>query len=315
MMEKRIGKEFQWPEDIFRITIKDKEPAIEYGQYFGEFITLRAGIIRGFIERVRKLTEAQKRKVEFWDYTGSWYPLYYQVGANWASENYETAEYPWVDLKQYQKTGYAEKLDGLLSGFYYTYVTEQEAKDAKQPAYWYSVEGSGRLAASVTMNAVPVVGSLFLDQYRDHPEAMTQAVSMCMKKSAGCMLFDLSYLVDNDWWKYVTVGTNKEYEQKPLLESSLTELSALWKECFPEEFIPSEGKLYENTFGDELFCKEASFGLVDKGNQLIGAVICKKAKDTDELYPNCAWLTALLVKPEYRNAGLGTKLYQAAEEA
>lgn len=204
--EQYIGREHNWPEDIYRFREKDGKQEIEYGSLFGEFLTFRAGIISSFIEKVRRLVDAQPGKIEFWDYTGSWYPLYYQVGANWASRNYDTLEYPWVDTEKYRKTGYAEQLDGLMSGFYYSYVTEQEAKEADQPAYWYSVEGSGRIASQVTRNAVPVVGSLFLAQYRDSLGAMTEAVNMCFQTSSGCMLFDLSYLVENDWWRYVSIN-------------------------------------------------------------------------------------------------------------
>mgnify|MGYP000214190553 CR=1 FL=1 len=47
-------------------------------------------------------------EIEFCDYTGSWYPLYYQVGANWASEQYESTEFPWCDAGKLAQTGYAE---------------------------------------------------------------------------------------------------------------------------------------------------------------------------------------------------------------
>ncbi len=204
--EQYIGREHNWPEDIYCFREKDGKQELQYGELFGEFLTFRAGLISSFVERVRRLVDAQQKKIEFWDYTGSWYPLYYQVGANWASTNYKAVEYPWVDEKKYRKTGYAEQLDGLMSGFYYPQVTEQEAEEANQPAYWYSVEGSGRMANKVTMNAVPVVGSLFLAQYQDNLDAMTKAVKMCFQTSTGCMLFDLSYLVENDWWRYISLN-------------------------------------------------------------------------------------------------------------
>jgi GNAT superfamily N-acetyltransferase len=286
---------------------------IEYGEYFGEFITFRAGIIRNFIEQIRKLVDSQPRKVEFWDYTGSWYPLYYQVGANWASENYEAKEYPWVDPQKYKKTGYAEQLRGLFSGFYYSYVTEQEAEAANQPAYWYSVEGSGRLAYGVTQNTVPIVGSLFLQQYSENLESMTAAVNICFQKSSGCMLFDLSYLIENDWWKYVTVKSQNDFVIEPMEADSLPELRQLWAECFPVEFQVSEERLWNSTFLDELLCQEATLCIRSKEEKkLLGAILCKTSGEEDEVCASCAWITALLVKPEYQNKGYGTRLYQAA---
>lgn len=313
--EQFIGGTCAWPEDIYRINENGDQIEIEYGKYFGDFVTFRADVIRQFIEKVRALVDAQSRKIEFWDYTGSWYPLYYQVGANWASKTYEAKAYPWIDLEKYKKTGYAEQLDGLLSGFYYSYVTEQEAKQANQPAYWYSVEGSGRLAAEVTKNMVPIVGSLFLEQYRDNLASMKEAVKMCFKTSVGCMLFDLSYLVDNDWWQYVTVKSSEEFTLEVMKESSFPEFMDLWKACFPDEFRVTEAQLRDRTFQDERLCQKATLCIRSKeDNQLLGAIVCKTGKADDEMYQDSSWLTALLVKPEYQNKGYGKKLYDAAEK-
>ncbi len=314
--EQYIGRECNWPEDIYRVKENNGKLEIEYGDCFGEFITFRAGIINGFIKRVRKLVDTQPGKLEFLDYTGSWYPLYYQVGANWASENYEAKEYPWVDTSKYKMTGYAEQLDGLLSGFYYSYVTEQEAKEANQPAYWYSVEGSGRMAYGVTQNTVPIVGSLFLQQYSDNLEAMTQAVEMCFQISSGCMLFDLSYLTENDWWRYVTVKSREESVIEPLQADSLPELMELWKECFPVEYTVLKEQLACAVFLDKQFYPEASLCIRSKADKkLLGVIVCKIADEADELSPGCAWITTLLVKPEYQSKGYGKRLYEAAFKA
>lgn len=317
--KKRWEQQFKvscnWPEDIYRMKEEDGKLQIEYGNFFGEFLTFRAKTIADFIRRVRKLAESRERKLEFLDYTGSWYPLYYQVGANWASKNYEGDDYPFVDVQEYKKTGYAEELDGLLSGFYYPYVTEQEAEKAEQPAFWYSVEGAARLAGHVTQNAVDIAGSLFLEQYREKPEDMARAVKMCFEKSAGCMLFDLSYLVDNDWWSYVSVEEEKEFSLEPLLKENMAELLPLWRECFPEEFQVTEERLYRCTFLDEQFCQEASLCIRSReGRKLLGAILCKKSERLGKEQTATAWITALLVKPEFQNRGLGKQLYLAAQK-
>ena len=144
-------------------------------------------------------------KVRFMDYTGSWYPLYYQVGANWADSRYETVEFPWCDRNKLRLSAYAKYVDELFSGCYYEEVTIEEAHKNKRPADWYSVEGAGILAEQVTCHKEGLVDCLFLDQYKDQPEKISQAIYQCMEQSAGCMLFDLSYLVSNDWWKYVNM--------------------------------------------------------------------------------------------------------------
>lgn len=188
-----------WPKDVYSFKAKNEEMNIEYGPLFGEWIEFRATYIKKFITEVRAAIDASKRKVEFIDYTGSWYPIYYLVGANWAKEGYVPDEYPGVN-KSYGNTGYAEYLDKLLSGFYYEDVTIDEALKNNKPHYWYSVEGSGDMVEKVVGNAVSYMGSLFLKQYEGSPEKFNRAVKMCFEKSKGCMLFDLCYLDDYNWW-------------------------------------------------------------------------------------------------------------------
>lgn len=194
------GRVRNWPEDIFKLRISDGNVDVAYGPLFGKWITFRAAIIKKFIVEVNRIVGNSGRKLELLDYTGSWYPLYYLVGANWASSQYVPDEYPWVQ-SEYADTGYAEYIDGLLSGFYYEDVTINDAMAHGKPAYWYSVEGSGDMVEKVVKKAVPYIGSLYLKQYEGNPEAFKNAVDMCFKKSQGCMLFDLCYIDDYGWWQ------------------------------------------------------------------------------------------------------------------
>lgn len=66
-------------------------------------------IIHDFIVKVKQMLR-EYPDVEFCDYTGSWYPLYYQVGVNWADQTYAGNEFPWCDKAKLQQTAYAEKL-------------------------------------------------------------------------------------------------------------------------------------------------------------------------------------------------------------
>jgi hypothetical protein len=188
-----------WPEDIYNLSDDGQGLQVEYGPVFGSWITFRAAVIKEFILEASKIVEKSGKKTLFCDYTGSWYPIYYLVGVNWASSGYLPEEYPWVG-GEYSETGYAEALDVLFSGFYYPDVTIEEAAASKQPAYWYSVEGSGDIVKKVVGDSVPVVGSLFLQQYEGKPEVFKAAVEMCFKKSGSCMLFDICYIDSYNWW-------------------------------------------------------------------------------------------------------------------
>lgn len=190
----------QWPEDIYKLENNGEVISTFFGTRFGEWVEFRASVIKNFVLKVRKIVDHAGKNVELIDYTGSWYPLYHLVGANWASEKYHPEEYEWAG-DTYSKTGYAEKIDKLMSGFYYPEVTMEEAKENGRPDYWYSVEGSAKMADKVTMGTVPIIGSLFLRQYEGNPEQFQKAVEMCFKQSSGCMLFDLCYVDDYSWWE------------------------------------------------------------------------------------------------------------------
>lgn len=193
------------PEDIYKLTKVNGEIEITYGKYFGSFNTFRAKVIHDVICKFRKMIDNAERKVEFVDYTGSWYPEYFMVAANWASKDHIETSYPNTDGVEYATTGYIKEVDRMLSGFYYEDVTIEEAREHNQPADWYSVEGSADMAYGVTKREKPMIGSLYLFQYYNKPEDFKRAVDMCFKVSDGCMLFDLVYLVDYDWWDMATI--------------------------------------------------------------------------------------------------------------
>ena len=188
--------------DIYKLVKKDGELSVEYGKYFGSYNTFRAQMICDFIRKVRETVDKANKKIEFVDYTGSWYPLYHLVAANWASASHLPDCYPNTDPAEYAKTGYIHHVDRMLSGFYYEDVTMAEAAEHNMPAYWYSVEGSAKIAYEVTKNERPILGSLFLHQYKDDPKNIARAIEMCFKASDGCMLFDLCYLMHHDWFEY-----------------------------------------------------------------------------------------------------------------
>lgn len=202
--EEFIGEKVNnWPKDIYKLRMDEHgKKHVLYGSLFGKWITFKAYIIKRFILKIRSIINNLNKKVEFIDYVGSWYPLYYQVGANWASEKYIPEDYPWVS-KEYSKTGYAEYVDKLMSGFYYPEVTIDEAIKNNRPAYWYCVEGSSVIAKKATMGVTPIIGSLFVKQYEDNPDQFNKAINMCFNKSQGCMIFDLCYIDDYNWWNLI----------------------------------------------------------------------------------------------------------------
>src|SRR5690606_9487812 len=98
-------------------------------------------------------------------------------GVNWASKTYQP-DYDWAS-PDYHKTGYAEMLDFLMTGNYFSEVTREEAEEKGNPD-WYSVEGSADIAMDVVNEATFVYGSLYLLQYKDRPDQFKRALEMAL---------------------------------------------------------------------------------------------------------------------------------------
>lgn len=207
--ENWLGRKINFPDDIFKI----QGDSIVRGRYFKEWIKWRALTIKKFFERARKIVKDLKPNVLFGDYAGSWYLSYYELGVNWASEKYKP-NFDWA-TEDYNETGYAELLDFLCSGLYFYEITKEEVEskdmiDASKLTeagmklgknVWYSVEGAGELVKKVTMNAVPVYGSLYVEQYKGEPERFKKAVKMALDKTDGVMIFDLVHIENYNLWE------------------------------------------------------------------------------------------------------------------
>lgn len=99
----------RWPEDMYTIVQTKNGYQEKPGRYFGTFITWRMQIIHDFIVKVKQMLR-EYPDVEFCDYTGSWYPLYYQVGVNWADQTYAGNEFPGVIKQNCSRQLMQEKL-------------------------------------------------------------------------------------------------------------------------------------------------------------------------------------------------------------
>jgi hypothetical protein len=211
----------KFPEDILYWQ-KDSNGSYDWkpGKYFNKWIEWRASLIYTFIKDVRKELKAIKPDLMISDYAGSWYPTYYEVGVNWASSKYDPSkDYSWA-TKRYKKYGYAELLDEFQAGLYYIEVTTDElnkrnseslkgrteAAMGKGRDSWYSVEGAAKMSKKIMYGAVPVVGSIYVDQYQNDAAQFSRAITMAIKESDGLMVFDIVHVIKKDWWNALKLG-------------------------------------------------------------------------------------------------------------
>lgn len=186
----------RWPEDVFTRRPAPAD-AIDRGPLFGKWVCFRAQVMRDFLAEAREVVKSARPEALLGIYVGSWYPLYYDVGVNWGSPGHKAA-YDWWP-EGYEKTGYADLVDYMCTGCYYTYPTRREAA-ANGEEEWKSVEAAAEESMAAVEDATFVYGSLYVLQYKGKPGSFAQAIRQCLDKTQGCMIFDLVYVRDYDWW-------------------------------------------------------------------------------------------------------------------
>ena len=211
--EKFINKKIDnFPDDIYFYKKSENKPQLVRGPLFNQWLEYRASVIYNFMTEARRVCKEVNPEIIFGVYTGAWYPLYYDVGVNWASKKYDPSlEYDWA-TPNYKNYGYAELLDFYTTGCYFYEVTKEEVEKLNEVTkrteagmgegkeYWYSVEGSAEIAKLVIADVLPVIGVLYVEQYENNIDQFIKAMNACLEKSDGLMIFDIVHLINKGWW-------------------------------------------------------------------------------------------------------------------
>ena len=171
------------------------------GKYYNKWLLYRTGVIHDFFKKARAAVKGVKSNVSFGVYVGAWYTTYYQVGVNWASEDYDpfndqTIRFSWA-YPGYGKNGYTEQLDHLMTGNYYTQVMLSENPATINDKYnWWCIEGSINGTQYVTKNKVPLYGSLDMGNTDwANPGEISRAMKYILSRtSGGIMIFDIGHV-------------------------------------------------------------------------------------------------------------------------
>lgn len=209
----------RFPEDILYWEKEGDKDVWREGPRFKKWVEWRASVIKGFVARAHAELKAINPDLQIGDYTGAWYPTYYYVGVNWASEEFNPADHFAWATPEYQKTGYADLLDVYMTGLYYTLVKKTEVDNAlgvvgqrteagmtNEQTYWYCIEGGAEWAKRLTCGKVPVIGSIYVEQYQGDEEQFSRAVAEALRATDGLMIFDLVHIVNRDWWEALDKG-------------------------------------------------------------------------------------------------------------
>lgn len=216
--EKYINAKIEtYPDDIFRWEKNEKG---EYqridGKHFLKWIEWRTKNIYDFMALARKEVKAVNSDVSFGTYTGAWYPSYFEVGVNFASNTYDPSkDYSWA-TPEYKNYGYAELLDLYTTGNYYTNISIDdyrknnetvwnETDSEAQSGEWYCVEGSCKHLRTI-LNNKTFSGGILVDQFYENPQGLTRSIEMNLKESDGVMVFDIVHIINKNLWTEVETG-------------------------------------------------------------------------------------------------------------
>lgn len=207
----------RFPDDIFTW---QKNASGKYipqpGKYLKKWLEWRTKNITDFMALARQEVKAANPNVSFGTYTGAWYPSYYEVGVNFASNLYDpSADFEWA-TPDYKNYGYANLIDLYATGNYYTDITLDEYKKTNhsvwnetdsqaQSGTWYCVEGSCRHLRHI-LKGHPFLGGVLVDQFYNHPSKLSESIEMNLRQSDGLMVFDIVHIISKNLWKEIEEG-------------------------------------------------------------------------------------------------------------
>jgi uncharacterized lipoprotein YddW (UPF0748 family) len=194
--EQAIGHRLRWPDDVFRMSPYPGQNILP-GPYYQQWLAWRAGVITSWLDEAAKLVRSVRPRAQVAVYVGSWYGDYEKVASNWAGSDF-TAPYHWL-TPEYQKTAYADRLDWLTTGCYYVPATIAEAY-AQGAGAGATVEGAGQMSNLVVSDAAWTYAGLYALSYQGHPEQFTRAIQAAAASTQGVMIFDMSQIIQYDWW-------------------------------------------------------------------------------------------------------------------
>lgn len=177
-------------------------------KYFKQWLAFRAKTIRDFMEKARAKVKSVNNKMEFGVYVGGWYSTYYDVGVNWASPNYNTAQYypAWANA-DYKKYGYGDLMDITLIGAYASTTSIYGNGE-------WSVEGFCKKAKELIGKDRAVMGGPDVGNGSGWTSGGKEAevaktVDAAINACDGYFIFDLVHIKKYNYWNAIKKGVDE----------------------------------------------------------------------------------------------------------
>ncbi len=191
-----------FPEDIYTYASENSDRS-DYtpGKYYNEWIEWRSAVIQDCVTYIRETIKSIKPEVDLEYWAASWWPLQGN-GQNWASPNINSSYSYWWATEDYYKTGFADRLDIFQLGAYLNKV--YPAYDSSSVAY--AISWAKKLIGDdcTIYGTVSCASSSF---------ELEDAVHLCLTQTAGCMVFELSHIVNYNRWDEVRAGVDRAWAE------------------------------------------------------------------------------------------------------
>ncbi len=191
--EAAIGRPLnRWPDDVVVVG----QGGLREGPLFREWAAWRASVIRAYVRSAARLVHQVRPGIPVGMYVSGSFAVMYNRGQFWARPDARLPFAAWSPALS--QASLLPELDYLMVGLYYRMVTRWEALRQGQTTL-ATVIGVGLLARDLTQGT-PLVGSLWLDLYRDDRTAAEGAIRAANRLTDGVMVFDHSSVRSRDWW-------------------------------------------------------------------------------------------------------------------
>ncbi|WP_439183377.1 alpha amylase family protein [Carboxylicivirga taeanensis] len=178
--------------------------------YFKQWLEFRAKVIHDFMESARNRVKGVNPDIQFGVYVGGWYSVYYGVGVNWASPDYNTSAYysQWAS-KNYQTYGYADHMDVMLIGAYAAPTKVYGSNEWTIQGFCQQAKDKIRKDAVVIGGPDIGNGAWATESDATINSAITQSVDAAINACDGYFLFDMIHLKLKNQWPYVKEGIDE----------------------------------------------------------------------------------------------------------
>ena len=194
-----MGKPFTGRTDVLRmqVTFPALKRQLLPGPYYDDWRLWHALTIRNWVARAVATVKGIRPAATVSVYVGSWYGDYFDLGSNWAADDFQAGYRALTDA--YRKTGYAGHagLDDhrlLLHRFPpWRRPTRRECRRM------LAIEAAGQLSNRCANDHTWVYAGILLDDFRGNPDGLARALQAAAASTQGIMVFDLSHHIEQFW--------------------------------------------------------------------------------------------------------------------